>query len=149
MAPLSSYAFMTKLAVLVLVAACGGGTKSTPTTTPPTTTTVAPRETPPPEPTARTYKAGPSAIPIPLDADDGTPAPGAATMTIFKIPRGKLVVVEELRGILKEVGWEIVGEETSPRGAIRLDCRKAGETPVMLRLTGDETQTALIVQPKL
>jgi hypothetical protein len=149
MAHLPSYACMTKLAVLVLLAACGGGTKSTPTTTPPpTTTTVAPPETPP-EPKARTYKAGPSAIPIPLDADDGTPAPGAAMMTIFKIPRGKLVVVEELRGLLKEVGWQIVGEETSPRGAIRLECQKAGETPVMLRLTGDETQTALIVQPQL
>jgi hypothetical protein len=139
---------MKKLAVLILIVACGGGAKSTPPTTPPTTTTVAPPETPP-EPKARNYKAGPSAIPLPLDADDGTPAPGAAMMTIFKVPRGKLVVAEELRGLLQEVGWQIVGEETSPRGAIRLECQKAGETPVMLRLTGDDAQTALIVQPML
>jgi hypothetical protein len=135
---------MQKLIVLVLVAACGSSPKSTPPTTPTTPTTTV---TAPPEATPATFKAGPNGLPLPLDADDGEAAP--AGMTIFKVPRGKTVVADELRVILKEAGWEIVDEETSPRGAIRMNLRKAGETPAMFRLTGDDTQTALIVQPKL
>lgn len=136
---------MNKLVVLTLIAACAGSPKPPPTTPPPTTTVVT---TPKPEPKPATFKAGPNGIPIPLDADDGQPASGASMITVFKVPRGKLVVAEEMRAILAEVGWEIAGEEVSPRGAIRLELTKAGETSVMLRMTGDDAQTALIVQPK-
>jgi hypothetical protein len=136
---------MKKLIVLILIAASGSAPKSTPPTTPTTTVTAPPEKLPEAKPA--TFKSGPDGVPLPLDADDGEAAP--AGMTIFKVPRGKLVVADELRVILKEAGWEILSEETSPRGAIRIDVRKAGETPAMLRLTGDDTQTALIVQPKL
>jgi hypothetical protein len=137
---------MKKLIILVVVAACGGTPKSTRTTTPTTTTVTAAPETVP-EPKPATFKPGPNGLPLPLDADDGEPAP--AGITIFKVPRGKAAVADELRVILKEVGWEILSEGTSPRGAIRIEVHKAGETPAMLRLTGDDTQTALIVEPRL
>jgi hypothetical protein len=134
---------MQKLIVLTLIAACGSSPKATPPTTPTTTTVTTPKA---PEAKPATFKPGPNGLPLPLDADDGEAAP--AGMTIFKVPRGKTVVADELRVMLKEAGWEILDEETSPRGAIRINVQKAGETPAMLRLTGDDTQTALIVQPK-
>jgi hypothetical protein len=143
---------MKTLAVLLFsLAACGGSPKSTPPTTTPPTTAPPVAETPvsdPPKEEAATFKPGPSGVPLPLDADDGAPAPGGGgAITVFKVPRGKLEVADELRATFKAEGWEIVDEETSPRGAIRIQIKKA-ETTMMARLTGDDAQTALIIQAK-
>ena len=131
--------------LFVLAAACGGS-KSTPKTPdkPPADAGVvadAPAA-------AATFKPGPNGVPLPLDASDGEAAPGGGgAITVYKVPRGKNEVADELRTTLKAEGWEIVNEETSPRGAIRIEIKK-DTTSMMARLTGDETQAALIIQTK-
>jgi hypothetical protein len=140
---------MTKLlsiAVFLLLVACGGAPAKEPVkpevpdTTPPDTT---PPEVTPDTPA--TFKAGPDGFPLPLDADDGTPVPeGGGKLTVFKVPRGKTVVADELKATVIADGWTIDAEEVSPRGAIRLDISKDGKS-FKARMTGDDTQTALIL----
>jgi len=144
---------MTKLtnslAIAFLLAACGGSPAKEPVTpqvVPDTTPDTTPPETPPEgaiQP--MTFQPGPDGFPLPLDADEGTAVPeGGGKITVYKVPRGKTVIADELKANVIADGWTIDAEEVSPRGAIRLDISKDGKS-FKARMTGDDTQTALIL----
>jgi hypothetical protein len=90
-------------------------------------------------------KAGPKGFPLPADAGEGAPAPGGGDkILVFKVPRGAKVIADEERGFLKKEGWTIDSDETSPRGAIRLQVTK-GDVKIKASITGDDKQAAIIV----
>jgi len=139
----------THLAIALLFTACGGAparTPLTPETPPDTAPDTGPDTGPDPAPDApSTFKPGPDGFPLPLDADDGAAVPeGGGRITVFKVPRGKVAVADELKAMLATAGWTIDAEEVSPRGAIRLDVSKDGRV-FKARLTGDDSQAALII----
>jgi hypothetical protein len=87
----------------------------------------------------------PASFPLPKDAGKSEAAPGGGgKIQVFEVPRGKDAVLAELRRGLATGGWELVSDETSPRGAVRLQIKRENTT-LKVSLTGDATRTALIV----
>ena len=97
-------------------------------------------ETAKPAPTKAAHK-----FPLPKDATGGESQPGGGgKILMYKIPRGKDAVITEVRDTLKKEGWKFAKDETSPRGAVRLEVEKGGET-YKVSFVGDDKQAALIL----
>jgi hypothetical protein len=85
-------------------------------------------------------------FPLPKDASAPENAPGGGgKIQVYKVPRGRDIVVAEARKALAAGGWTIIntsGEEHSR--AIRLQVKK-GDTVIKASFTGDDAQTAIIL----
>lgn len=92
------------------------------------------------------YVPGPGGLPLPHDASEQTGmAPKGLKMTVFKVPRSRDVVSEELRANLATDGWTIDKEELSPsHRALRWKLAKAGDV-LDVRITGDGNDAAIII----
>ncbi len=155
------------LAVLGCLVACGGGSPP-PALVPETTPSAIPTTSSTDVPTSATAAVGtgvaalPSSVPsanpgtdtakgsadFPLPKDAGAPsaAPGGGgKISVYQVPRGRDVVVTEVKDALKQGGWTLVKDDPSPSGrAIRLEAKK-GDKTYKVSFTGDATKTALIL----
>ncbi len=155
------------LVVLGCLVACGGGS-SPPALVPETTPSAVPTTSSTDVPTSATAAAStgvaalptsaPSAPPstdpgkasadFPLPKDAGAPAAapgGGGKISVYQVPRGRDVVVAEVKDALKQGGWTLVKDDPSPSGrAIRLEVKK-GDRTYKVSFTGDATKTALIL----
>lgn len=88
----------------------------------------------------------PGGLPLPRDASEQSGmAPRGMKMTVFKVPRSRDVVSEELRANLSTDGWTIDEEELSPsHRALRWKLAKAGDV-LDVRITGDGNDAAIII----
>lgn len=86
------------------------------------------------------------AFPIPKDAGAATHAKGGGgRIQTYEIPRGRDVVVAEVRKALEQGAWEIVKDEASPSGnAVRITAKKDGKV-WKASFAGDARRTALIL----
>ncbi|NOU26437.1 MAG: hypothetical protein HOO96_00910 [Polyangiaceae bacterium] len=159
------------LVVLGCLVACGGGSPP-PALVPETTPSAIPTTSSTDVPTSATAAVGtgvaalPSSVPstvpsanpgtdtakgsadFPLPKDAGAPsaAPGGGgKISVYQVPRGRDVVVTEVKDALKQGGWTLVKDDPSPSGrAIRLEAKK-GDKTYKVSFTGDATKTALIL----
>jgi hypothetical protein len=100
---------------------------------------------PEPKPAPKKPDAAGDQFPIPKDATAPQDAPGGrGKIQTYQVPRGKDAVIAEVRAALKAGGWTIVKDETSPRGAVRLDVKK-GDRTWKASLLGDATKTAIVL----
>jgi hypothetical protein len=85
-------------------------------------------------------------FPVPKDATGGDSQPGGGgKILMYKIPRGRDVVVTEAKEALGKGGWKIEKESKSPNGSsIRMEIKK-GDKLYKASFTGDATQCALIL----
>ena len=92
------------------------------------------------------YVPGPGGFPLPQDAsEESGMAPKGVKMTVFKVPRSRDLVSEELRANLETDGWTIDSEELSPsHRALRWKLAKAGNV-LDVRITGDGNDAAIII----
>lgn len=85
-------------------------------------------------------------FPLPKDASAPDNAPGGGgKIQVYKVPRGRDVVVAEVKKALDAGGWTITktsGEEHSR--AVRLEVKK-GDAVFKASFTGDDAQTAIIL----
>ena len=97
------------------------------------------RDAPAPAPAA-------ASLPLPKDATAPSDAPGGGgKIQVYQVPRGRDVVVAEVRELLKAGKWTITKDDPSPSGrAIRIEVKKA-DTAYKVSFTGDATRTAIIV----
>ena len=94
---------------------------------------------------ASAFAGGANGFPLPKDAGPGGAAPGGGgKIQVFNVPRGKDAVLAELRAQLKADGWTTEVDQTSPRGAVRLELKK-GTVVIKASLTGDASRTAIIL----
>ncbi|MDB4961189.1 MAG: hypothetical protein JWP01_1188 [Myxococcales bacterium] len=95
---------------------------------------------------ARRAPAAPDAFPFPADAEAPAPTKGSdGRIATYRVPRGREVVVAEVRAALKTGGWEITKDEPSPSGnAVRLTLKKNAAT-WKASFTGDSARTVIIV----
>lgn len=90
-------------------------------------------------------------LPLPQDASEQTGiAPRGIEMSVFRVPRGRDAVSEELRTNLAKDGWTIDAEDRSPHHrALRWTLTKADAT-LDVRITGDDNDASIIVtEPEL
>jgi hypothetical protein len=100
---------------------------------------------PEPKPAPKKPEAVGEAFPIPKDATAPAEAPGGrGKIQTYQVPRGKDAVIAEVRGALKAGGWTIARDETSPRGAVRLEVKK-GERTWKASFVGDAAKTAIVL----
>lgn len=100
---------------------------------------------PEPRPAPKQPDAAGDRFPIPKDAAAPQDAPGGrGKIQTYQVPRGKDAVLAEVRGALKAGGFAIVKDETSPRGAVRLDVEKGGRT-WKASFVGDAAKTAIVL----
>ena len=86
------------------------------------------------------------AIPLPKYASAPSAAPGGGgAIQVYQIPRGRDLVVAEMREAFKQAGWVLSKDDSSPSGrAIRLEVKK-GDKLYKVSFTGDATRTSMIV----
>jgi hypothetical protein len=85
-------------------------------------------------------------FPLPKDASAGEDAPGGGgKIQMFKVPRGRDIVVAEVKKSLETGGWKLTKESKSPSGnAIRLEVKK-GDKLYKVSFTGDDSQTGIVL----
>jgi hypothetical protein len=85
-------------------------------------------------------------LPLPKDATAPSEAPGGGgKIRVYQVPRGRDVVIAEVRELLKAGKWTITKDDPSPSGrAIRIEVQR-GDTVYKVSFTGDATRTAIIV----
>lgn len=84
-------------------------------------------------------------FPIPRDATPPRSAGGGGgKIQTYQVPRPRDPVLAEVRDALKAGGWTIVKDETSPRGAVRLEVKK-GDRTWKASFIGDPTKTAIVL----
>lgn len=95
---------------------------------------------------AASWVPGPGGLPLPKDASEQSGmAPKGMKMTVFKVPRSRDEVSEELRANLATDGWTIDSEELSPsHRALRWKLAKA-QSVLDVRITGDGNDAAIII----
>ena len=108
-------------------------------------TTHANADAPKPKPDAPAKVDG-DAFPLPKDATPAEAAPGGGgKIWTHQVPRGRDVVIGEIRDLLKKGAWTITKDDSSPSGrAIRLEVKK-GDKLIKASFTGDATRTAIIL----
>jgi hypothetical protein len=100
---------------------------------------------PEPKPAPKKPDAAGDQFPIPKDATAPQDAPGGrGKIQTYQVPRGRDAVLAEVRGALKAGGWTVVKDETSPRGAVRLEVKK-GELTWKASFVGDAAKTAIVL----
>ncbi len=155
------------LVVLGCLVACGSGSpppalvpETTPSATPTTSSTDVPSSAtaavgtaaaalPSSVPTtapATDPAKGSADFPLPKDAGSPSAAPGGGgKISVYQVPRGRDVVVTEVKDALKQGGWTLAKDDPSPSGrAIRLEAKK-GDKTYKVSFTGDASKTALIL----
>lgn len=100
----------------------------------------------PTEPSAASSVPGPGGLPLPSDAAEQSGlAPAGGKLVVFKVPRDRNTVIEELRASLASDGWTIDAEELSPsHRALRWKVSKDGST-LDVRVTGDGNDAGIII----
>lgn len=110
------------------------------------------RVAPPPAKPAPVAAAPDAEFPLPKDAQ--APAAvkgGGGKLATFQVPRGRDVVVGEVRKALEAGGWVITKDEAAPSGnAVRMVVRTGGKggkggKEWRASFTGDATRTVVIL----
>ena len=88
----------------------------------------------------------PVRFPMPKDAEPPQPTKGSGgKVETWTVPRGRMIVTEEVRAALKKEKWAIVKDEPSPSGnATRIQAKKDGML-YKASFTGDKSQTVIIL----
>ena len=125
---------MRSIAIIVLLSAA------------PALADIAPPRPAPEEKKPPAKKKADAKFPLPKDASGGENAPGGGgKISVHQVPRGRDVVVAEVRELLKKDGWSITRDDSSPSGrAIRIEVKK-GDTLIKASFTGDTAKTAIIL----
>jgi hypothetical protein len=99
-----------------------------------------------PAPAKPTAPPAAAALPLPKDASAPSDAPGGGgAIQMYQVPRGRDVVIAEMRDLFKAGGWAITKDDPSPSGrAVRLEVTKDKKV-YKVSFTGDTTRTAIIV----
>jgi hypothetical protein len=96
-----------------------------------------------PEPKPAPKKPAPAGDQFPIPKDASGPesaAGGGGKIQTYQVARAKDAVLGEVRDALKAGGWTITKDETSPRGAVRLEVKK-GDKIWKASFLGDTTAT--------
>lgn len=104
-----------------------------------------PKPAPAKKPDAKKPAPAGDQFPLPKDATSPEAAPGGGgKIQTYQVPRARDAVLGEVRDALKAGGWTLVKEETSPRGAVRLEVKK-GDKTWKASFVGDATKTGLVL----